>query len=237
MNRVLVSPGACRGGGVVPLEEAEVHHLRVRRARPGEAVSIHDGAGLIGTGRLVEAGTEWRVEVDAVERRPRPAPLMIAAGAGDRERFGWLVEKAAELGVTEIVPLETAHTSGVATRLRAQHLEKLRRQALEAVKQCGAAWSPTISAPIRLPAFLERGLVGSGWLADAGGEAPPASLGDAPQVLVVGPEGGFSDEERAAVIAAGFRPIALGSHTLRFETAAIAGAAALSAARLRGIHG
>ena len=70
------------------------------------------------------------------------AELTLAVGAGDRDRFAWLVEKAVELGVTAVVPLETERTAGVATRVATtQHLAKLRRQALEAIKQCGAAWA------------------------------------------------------------------------------------------------
>ena len=91
----------------------------------------------MGTGRLVRVGKDWEVEVDSLERRLAPPELMLAVGAGDRERFTWVVEKAVELGVTTLVPLETERTAGVATRVRAVHLAKLRRQALEATKQCG----------------------------------------------------------------------------------------------------
>ena len=86
----------------------------------------------------VKAGW-WRSSAPS-RRRGRPSST-LAVGAGDRDRFGWLVEKAAELGVTTLVPIETARTTGVATRLRGKHLEKLRRQALEAIKQSGAPWA------------------------------------------------------------------------------------------------
>jgi 16S rRNA (uracil1498-N3)-methyltransferase len=175
--------------------------------------------------------------MESAERRPRPADLVLAIGAGDRDRFAWVVEKAVELGVTAVIPVETARTIGVATRLRAQHLPKLRRQALEALKQCGAAWACTVEEPRALEAFLGRPLSGLGWLASVDGEPPPASLGSGPVTVLVGPEGGLEDGERRAAIAAGYRPIALGPHTLRFETAAIAAAVAVNAARQRGDHG
>ena len=233
---LLVPPGAAAGRRE-QLDEAEQHHLRVRRAQPGELVGLRDGAGLVGTGRLVAVGRDWQVDVESAESRGRPPGLTLAVGAGDRERFAWVVEKAAELGVTRVVPLVTGRTGGVATRLREQHLAKLRRQALEATKQCGAAWATGVSAPIELTDFARHLPPGSHWLADAAGELPPGTLDSAPVTVVVGPEGGLADEERAALVAAGFRPVALAPDTLRFETAALAAAAVVSAARLRGTHG
>ncbi len=236
MITVLVPPGTAAGRRE-QLAESEQHHLRVRRARDGEAVVLRDGAGLVGTGRVALAGNIWAVEVEAVERRPRPAALTLAVGAGDRERFGWLVEKAVELGATGIVPLVTARSGDVASRLREAHLDRLRRQALEATKQCGAAWAAEVEAPETLEAFVARRAEGLRWLADAGGAPPPAALDDAAVTVVIGPEGGLAAEERATVVRAGYGPVRLSGHTLRFETAALAAAAAVSAARLRGTHG
>ena len=79
---------------------------------------------------------------------------MLGVGAGDRDRFGWLVEKATELGVTEIVPLETERTRGVATGCGPEQLDKLRRRAREALKQCGGAWAPVLREPSPLEAFV-----------------------------------------------------------------------------------
>jgi len=233
---VLVPPGAAAGRRE-RLEEGEQHHLRVRRAQAGELVGLRDGAGLVGTGRVVVAGRRWEVDVETADSRPRPPELTLAVGAGDRERFGWLVEKAAELGVTRVVPLETRWTAGVASKLREQHVAKLRRQALEAIKQCGATWATEVLAPVELAELAARPPSGLRWVADAAGEAPPGTLDGAPVTVVVGPEGGLSDEERATLAAAGFRPLALAPHTLRFETAALAAAAVVSTARLRGTHG
>jgi 16S rRNA (uracil1498-N3)-methyltransferase len=198
---------------------------------------LRDGAGLVGTGRTVQEGRAWLVEVEAVTEAPRPAELTLAIGAGDRERFGWLVEKATELGVTAIVPLETERTASVATRVRPQHLEKLRRQALDALKQCGAAWAPAVEEPIELEEFLRRPRAGVRWLADPAGQMPAAELDTTPVTVVVGPEGGISERERAALLAAGYQPRVLGPHILRFETAALAAVVAVATARLRGIHG
>ncbi len=233
---VLLEADGRASGQAARLAEGEQHHLRVRRAGHGDRVELRDGAGLVGTGRLVREGRGWKVEVDTARWVGRPPALTLAVGAGDRERFEWLVEKAAELGVTTIAPLETEYTAAVATRLRVQHLEKLRRRALEAVKQCGAAWAPEIREPEPLAAFLARPSGGDRWLADPDGGGAAAN-GSGALTVLIGPEGGLTDAERAAARAAGYRPVRLGPNVLRFETAAVAAAALAVAARLSALGG
>lgn len=225
---VLLDSTAAGDGRGARLVEGEQHHLRVRRAREGDRVELRDGAGLVGSGRLVRNGPGWSVEVE--ERRvvgKRPG-VTLAVGAGDRDRFEWLAEKATELGVTALIPVETEFTSAVATRVRPQHVAKLRRRALEALKQCGAAWLPEISPPISLATLLVRPTAGERWLADRSGSAAGAGP---PAIVLVGPEGGLTPAERSAAVGAGFRPVRLGPYVLRFDTAALA-AAALAAANL-----
>jgi 16S rRNA (uracil1498-N3)-methyltransferase len=213
--RVVIQRGSGEAGKRVSLDESETHHLRVRRARVGEPVEILDGAGLNATGRLVQIDRKWLVEIGTADQEPRPSELVLAIGAGDRDRFFWLVEKSVELGVTEIIPLETAHTAGVSSRIKQNHLARLRRSSLEALKQCGSRWVP----------------------AEISGTAPPSELDSQPLTILVGPEGGFTEDERKAIIDVGYQSVTFGAHTLRFETAAIAAAAAAGQARLRGIHG
>jgi 16S rRNA (uracil1498-N3)-methyltransferase len=230
MIRVLVErDGSLRAG--------EVHHLLVRRVEPGETVELRDGEGLVGSGTLRRTGRTWSVEPGATDRVAPPSPLLLAVGAGDRERFAWVVEKATELGVTTVIPLECERTAGVATRIRAQHLERLRRHALEAVKQSGAAWATRVDEPTSLETLLEQPPDGARWLADAAGRPAPAVVGDGPITVVIGPEGGLTPAERERMLVAGYDPIRLAVHTLRFETAAVTAAAVAVAARLRGSHG
>jgi 16S rRNA (uracil1498-N3)-methyltransferase len=236
MMRVLVPPGSAVVGRRASLAEGEAHHLRVRRAREHEGVEVLDGAGLVATGQLVRVGTEWMVDIQSAERQTRRPELTLVVSAGDRERFSWMLEKAVELGVTKVVPLETERTAGVATRLRGLHISRLRRLVRETTKQCGAAWVPAVEMPVPLGEFTTRSLTGKGWLADPAGAPPPAELDGTSLTIVIGPEGGFTDNERAALVGAGYRPTALGSNTLRFETAALAAAAAAMTARMRGDH-
>ncbi|HEX5386079.1 MAG TPA: RsmE family RNA methyltransferase [Gemmatimonadales bacterium] len=231
---VLVAAGAAAAPGLtIELDPDETHHLRVRRADGDVRVDVRDGRGLVAKGTLRFAGRRTVVEVDIAERVAPPPPLRLAVGAGDRDRFAWMVEKATELGVTDIVPLETERAMTVASRLRAAGVTRLERRALEAVKQCGAAWAPAIHAPLPLATFLSDAPGGARWLADAEGAATPRV--DGTVTVIVGPEGGLTDAERAAARAAGYRPVRLGAETLRFETAALAVAAHIAAVRVGGV--
>jgi 16S rRNA (uracil1498-N3)-methyltransferase len=235
--RVLVPAGSAAVGERVNLDDGEVHHLRVRRAQHGERVEVLDGAGLRGTGCLVRSGRVWAVEVEHADRESRPAELTLAVATGDRDRFFWMVEKAVELGVTTIVPLRVARSAGVATGLRPAQLGRVRRVALEATKQCGAAWAVQVEDFTTLETLARGTARGSRWLGDQSGAPVPGELDQGPVTVAIGPEGGLTDAEREALLGAGFLPLSLGPHTLRFETAAIAAAAAVSVARLRGSHG
>lgn len=230
VTTVLVDPGTLASGQELRLGEAEAHHLRVRRVSAGSVIQLMDGHGGIADGVLLRMGGAVTVSVGLVRQVPRPAPLRLVVGAGDRERFGWLAEKAAELGVTELVPLETSRTTGVSTRVREGQIERLQRRSLEAIKQSGAAWAPRVTAPVALEQVAADPPEGERWLADGAGDAPQ---GRPPGALtaVIGPEGGLTDPERDLLLAAGFRPIRLGPHVLRFETAAVAVAVLASAPR------
>lgn len=234
---VLVPVGSLVPGARINLDALEVHHLRVRRAAAGEAVRLLDGAGGVGAGTLELGKKGAVVTVGEVHTEAAPVPLVLAIGAGERDRFAWVVEKAAELGVTEIVPLETEHTRGVASRIRSAQVERFRRRTLEAIKQCGATWAPLVRDPVPLEEFAAEPRTGIRWLAALEGGVPPAGVGPDAVTIAIGPEGGFTAEERWALESAGFTPVRFGDHILRFETAALAGAVYTSVARKRGLDG
>ncbi len=228
----LYARGPFQAGGVVILDGDEANHLKVRRVGEGQAVRLVDGRGGIATARATFERDVVAVRVVATTQAAAPATTDLLAAAGDRERFLLLVEKATELGATRIVPVITERSQQVATRFQPGHVEKAARRAREAVKQCGAAWMPVVASPQPLveaikapPARAVR------LLADLeGGPAPAVREGDAVQ-WAIGPEGGFTDTELAQLQAAGFRPVALGRSTLRFETAGIAALALTAQAR------
>jgi 16S rRNA (uracil1498-N3)-methyltransferase len=209
----------------------------VRRAAEGVTVRLRDGHGFVGMGVLRGERGSVHVVVEQAGHAARPAPLRLAVAAGDRDRFAWLIEKATELGVTDIYPVATEQTAAVASRIRDGQLGRLRRRALEAVKQCGAPWAPRVHPAQPLATLLAQALEGARWLTDAAGAAVPAEFGAGPCTVLVGPEGGLSRAEQDSARAAGFLPIRLAEHVLRFETAALAAAACAAAARLGGPHG
>lgn len=233
MLTVLAQPGTLVAGATVSLDEEERHHLRVRRAAAGEEVLALDGAGAVADAVLDQTPGGVGIRVARVEGIPRPPRFTLVVGAGDKERFGWLAEKAAELGVTELVPLKTERTRSVAAGIREAHVLALQRRARQAIKQSRAPWAPTVHSPIGLREAALLGGDGLRWLADPRAEAPPPIDPVAPLMVVVGPEGGLVEAERAILLEAGFLPVRLAPDLLRFETAALAAAAVVASQRPR----
>ncbi|MCJ7441407.1 MAG: 16S rRNA (uracil(1498)-N(3))-methyltransferase [Thermoanaerobaculaceae bacterium] len=215
-------PGHAISLGLLRVPAREAHHARVARVGPGEAVEVLDLDGTVGIGRLSRwEGSACWVEVDRVERDrgEPPAPLVLGLCVLHTQAFDWAVEKATELGVSAVVPVISGLVQG---GRHAARVERWRRIAAAAVAQCGRSRAPAVSEPERLADFL-AGSRGMRLIADPGA-APPEWLevgGDGITVLV-GPEGGFTDEERAAILAAGFAGLLLGPRILRAETAAVA---------------
>ncbi|HEV8124987.1 MAG TPA: RsmE family RNA methyltransferase [Gemmatimonadales bacterium] len=231
MIAVLVEPGIIKVGALLSLDLSEVHHLEVRRAASGDQVRLMDGRGTLGLGTVSLGKKEARVEVLESRRVEPAARLILGVGAGDRERFGWLVEKCAELGVSEIVPLVTQRSANVAGRVRAEHIEKLGRRGLEAIKQSGNPHAPVVREPVDLTQFARGAATEVKLVAEQGGGPVGTLAPDAPVTCAIGPEGGWTPEEVAVLTAAKFRGVGLGEFTLRFETAAVAAVVAVRLAR------
>ena len=154
-------------------------------------------------------------------RGPETIPdVWLAFAPVKRAQTDWLVEKATELGVARLIPVMTQRT--VAERVKLERLEAI---AIEAAEQCGRTRLPDISEPQALKQLLGGRDPGRKlYFADEGGGAPPAdAFRPGPSLILTGPEGGFSDDERAAIRAADNAvPISLGPRILRAETAALA---------------
>lgn len=205
------------------LSSADRHHLeRVRRVRPGDAVVVSDGAGRWREGTLGAAGAVDPTGDVRAEERAAPA-ITIAFALTKGERPELAVQKLTELGADVIVPFTAARSVVRWDEQRADgNVERLRRIAREAAMQCRRPWLPEVGS---LGTFATVSATPAASLAEFGGKAPTL---DRPTVLV-GPEGGWSDEERDC----GLPSVALGPHVLRAETAAMAAATLLSALRQR----
>jgi 16S rRNA (uracil1498-N3)-methyltransferase len=236
MHSVLTGPGKLVVGTTVMLDEEERHHLRVLRAAVGEELRALDGAGVVAAGRLVRNGDGFGFLVVRARTVPPPPLFALIVGAGDKERFAWLAEKSAELGVTDLVPLKTERTRSVAAGIREGHVLALQRRARQAIKQSGAPWAPRIIMPVDVRTAAAQGVGDYRWLADPTGEPPPTLPAEAPLLVVVGPEGGLVQPERDAFLAAGFRRVRFAPDLLRFETAALAAAAVIASQRPRRSH-
>jgi 16S rRNA (uracil1498-N3)-methyltransferase len=210
-------------GASVVLDAKQVNYLgNVMRMEAGEHVLLFDGTSGEWIARIAEAGKK-RMTL-AVEDHTREqevgTDLWLAFAPVKRAQTDWLVEKATELGVARLLPVTTQRT--IVERVRLERLEAI---AIEAAEQCNRTRVPRIDQPMALAAFLkardpERPL----YFADeAGGEVAARAFKSGPATLLTGPEGGFTDDERAAIrAAANAVPISLGPRILRAETAALA---------------
>jgi 16S rRNA (uracil1498-N3)-methyltransferase len=179
---------------------------------------------------IVEAGKK-RVTLRVGERlREREAvpDLWLLFAPIKRGRIDWLIEKATELGVARLVPIVTRRT--IVERLKR---ERLCAHAVEAAEQCERTALPELAEARKLDAVLrdwpaERALL----FADETGGTPLAeAAGPGPSAILIGPEGGFTDEERAAIRALpSARTVSLGPRILRADTAALAAVALWMAA-------
>jgi 16S rRNA (uracil1498-N3)-methyltransferase len=214
------------------------HHLvRVKRLEAGDALRLVDGAGRARFARLTsitQRDALARLGDEAPSNEPALAVELFVAPPKP-ERAAWLVEKATEVGVVAIRFLPT----GRATRVfGAAQLERLRRIAIAAVEQCGRACIPTLSAAVSLDCVLGdlSRRAAPVLVLDAGGASPfsgalSSSTSEAPVhvAVLIGPEGGWTDEERARFVASGAALWSLGERALRVETAAIVAAGILLA--------
>ena len=233
--RVFVA-GPLAAGARLTLEgEAAAHLGRVLRVRAGAPVVLFDGSEsefasevVAATRRTVALAVGPGREV----RRESALELVLLQGVCRNERMDWVVRKATELGATAIRPVMTERSVVKIDPAKiAGRIEHWRAIAISACEQCGRNVLPDILPPLPVTAALSAHRGASGVLLDpeAKGGAdtlrPPAG----PLCLLVGPEGGLDERERAAARAAGYMGIRLGPRILRTETAALTGLALLQA--------
>jgi 16S rRNA (uracil1498-N3)-methyltransferase len=222
MRRFLVGP--VTPGTEVELPPGEAKHaVRSLRLESGAAVALFDGAGTEWDGEIVRvAGSRVIVRVGKPRQAVVARRFVIAVAAPKGSRLDWMVEKLAELGAAEI--LFVRFVRGIVPVGEAKRA-RIERLAAAAAKQSGRAMVPT-AREIAFPELL--GIVNErGRLASPGAEQTLAQSGAA-DLVVIGPEGGVTAEEEAALTGRGVGRVSLGSTILRVETAAVAAAAVLA---------
>ncbi|MBI5058427.1 16S rRNA (uracil(1498)-N(3))-methyltransferase [candidate division KSB1 bacterium] len=215
------APPEARTGDLVRLPTAEEHHLYdVLRFKVGAKARVTDGAGCVydcevQSDRTLRILQEHREFGEATMR----LTLVMAVLKGDTNKA--VVDNATQLGAVRIRFFHGARSEG---RMDESKVDKLRRVALVAVKQCGRARLPSIECCRDLTAALGRSDEGAArYIAHPLSNSPGGSPGGAMNVeILVGPEGGFTDSEAQAAMDAGYEPLDLGVRRLRAECAAAA---------------
>jgi len=214
------------------LDPDRSHYLcRVLRQRRGERVELFRGDGLAYDAEIVTTdprACDVRVgPIVAREAAPR-VRLHLAPALMKGDRIDFVLQKATELGVTDIRFTETEHTvvhiEGPRVERRETHW---RGVIVSAAEQCGRLWLPTLHAPQPFAELLRRRDVAQTLLLDPGAAPLGGATPLVDTMLLIGPEGGFSDAEREAALASGARAVGLGRLVLRTDTAPIAAIAVL----------
>jgi 16S rRNA (uracil1498-N3)-methyltransferase len=214
----------------VELDVGQANYLGyVLRLGVGDELLVFDGQSGEWLARISEARKKrMTLSIERLTREPEAIPdVWLAFAPVKRAPTDWLVEKATELGAARLVPVITRRT--IAERVK---LERLNLIAIEAAEQCGRTRLPEVAEPVTLQQLLTgRDTMRRLYFADEGGGEPAVSaFSPGPALIVTGPEGGFTEDERAAVRAApNSVAVSLGPRILRAETAALAALTAFMA--------
>ena len=230
-------PPPLPASGIFELPREAAHHAhRVLRLRVNDQVQIFDGAGRVLDGRIAEiSGTRVYLHElqSCISDTESTLAITLAQSMCSSEKMDWVVQKATELGAAAIQPIQAQRS---VARLTGERAEKRtahwRSVAIAACEQCGRNALPHIRAPLDLGSWLAdiRQDDAVKFILHPDGSTPlhrhPRPSNNA-AVLLVGPEGGFTEDEIKMAHFAGFSPIRLGKRILRTETAAMAGITAL----------
>lgn len=231
-------PGEIPPHGSCLLASEQAHHVaRVLRLQPGDTLTLFDGNGIeyaAVIAHITKSGVTLNVGEPRRIDRESPLAVTLAQGISSGERMDYTVQKAVELGVAGIQPVESSRgvvrLDGMRAQKRVAHWQAV---VLAACEQCGRNCVPKVAPVMRL----------RDWLGQAVQPPPselrmllspqgPISLRELPKprgsvVLLAGPEGGLTPEERHDAQRAGFTAVKLGPRVLRTETAAVAALAAM----------
>lgn len=207
-------------------EEAR-HALKVLRLDAGDTIRVTDGRGNLCTCRIVEADRRrctLTLRTENVETDCGRLPYrltMAVAPTKNIDRFEWFLEKATEVGISGIIPLETARSER--RTLKPERAEKVIAAAMKQSLKC---FCPHLHPMTTFAELLAMPFDGRKFIAHCDASGERHFLGDMlhageDAMVLIGPEGDFSGEEIAAALAHGFEPVTLGHQRLRTETAAV----------------
>ncbi len=212
--------------GPVTIKGEDFNYLKnVLRAKTGDSVSVFDGKGRLLRGKITEIGrSSLSVELEEELSPATESPIRITLlqGVLKAQKMDLVIQKSVELGVSQIQPVITARSEVRETR----KVDRWRKIAQEAARQCGRAVVPDVDGPVSLENFLS-GFEGQGivfW--EEGGRGLSELSGELKDVrslsILIGPEGGLEPGEISLLTGKGFLVSYLGPRILRAETAAMA---------------
>lgn len=218
--------------GILKIKGEEVKHIRkVLRLRPGDQIILFDGLGKEYEGRILEENASSvlvQIQNTSASKQDSPLELTLAQSLLKGEKMDFLIQKATELGVKEIIPFLSSRSVPILDKTRRpERHHRWERIAIEASKQCGRGVIPIVES---LKNYSEMLQIGSSYglrliLWEREGAKLRKVLGKAEErskiFFVVGPEGGFSQEEIYTAEELGFIPVHLGKRVLRAETASL----------------
>jgi len=237
-HRILLADLAAPAPGeMIRIEGPEAHHARVKRLARGDAVELLNGEGLVVRGEVAGEPARGRAEpllelaVHEAAHHPPPSPRVeVCAAPPKGARLETMVDMLSQVGAARFCPLTTARS---VVEPGEGKLERLTRIAVESAKQCGRAWLLEITRPMDFEEALsaeDARLLIADVSGDALGESAGAFAGAGrPLRVLVGPEGGWTEEELGRARAAGASVVRLGPYTMRIATAAIVAAGLLTA--------
>jgi 16S rRNA (uracil1498-N3)-methyltransferase len=243
MHRFYIPPAAWNLGSL-RLDEAESHHaLHVLRLQPGDKIVVFNGRGTEATAELLPESGKREVRLKSLHHAatpPLPCRITLAQAIPKGKNMDLIVQKATELGAAEIAPLLSERTVSRVESHENASVKQARWQAtvIEAAKQCGQNWLPTVALPQTPKEFFAGRATGAfalmliaslqsdsrhlrSLLEEYAAGQPAASSKPRSALILVGPEGDFTPAEIGLAKSAGCRPITLGPIVLRTETAAI----------------
>ena len=215
------------------------HLTRVLRVEAGQRYEISDNRNVY----LAEIETARKEHVifrtiEKLAAEQPPLHVILCAAIVKFDHFEWMIEKATELGAARMIPVVAARTEKGLDRAAHKRLERWRRIGMEASQQSRRAHLPEVSEPVNLTEALALSATHR-YALDENPAAPPLAAALPPQrnpgdsvALLIGPEGGWTEEEREEFTSAGWQPVSLGPLILRAETAAIAALAVIHSAWL-----
>jgi len=231
-------PQALAAGQQLELPSEVAHHINVVRMGPGDTLTLFNGDGGEYTAVLTEVQKKkaWaEVKVFTPREAELPFAVTLAQALPEGTKMDWIIEKAIELGVAGIQPLAARRC---VVRLSAERAEKKLEHwngiVVSASEQCGRNRLAAVAAPLEFRDWISQQDLhkrviltprATESLADWARHQPAQALS-----IMVGPEGGFSDEEEAEALRRGALPLSIGPRVLRTETAALAAVSILSAA-------